>query len=115
MIHMKNNKGQALIEFILILPILLILIFTTIDIFNLINNKNNLETKVSDQIKLFNSNKITLEQLQNSFDDKYDVKIKKENNFIELYVSKNNKWISPITGLILKEEKLSVKRVIPNE
>ncbi len=112
---MKTNKGQALVEFILILPVLLLLIFVTIDIFNLINNKNNLETKVSDQIKLLTSNKITLEQFQNNFDKNYDVKIKKENEYIEIYVSKTNNWISPITKLILSDEKINVKRVIPNE
>lgn len=112
---MKNKKGQALVEFIILLPIILILLFTTIDVFNLINKKNDLETKVSDQINLFTAKKITLSDLQNSFDKKCDVKIVENDDYIEIYVSKSHNWISPITGLILGKEKINIKRVIPNE
>ncbi len=40
---MKNNRGQALIEFILILPVLLLLIFALIDFGRIIVCKNHLE------------------------------------------------------------------------
>jgi len=40
---MKNNRGQALIEFILILPVLLLLIFALIDFGRIIICKSHLE------------------------------------------------------------------------
>jgi len=39
-----NKKGQALIEFVLLLPILIMLIFAVIDFGNIFVNKNELET-----------------------------------------------------------------------
>lgn len=40
---MKNNRGQALIEFLLILPVLLLLIFALIDFGRIIVCKSHLE------------------------------------------------------------------------
>lgn len=40
---MKNNRGQALIEFVLILPLLLLLIFALIDFGRIIVCKSHLE------------------------------------------------------------------------
>ncbi len=40
---MKNNRGQALIEFVLILPVLLLLIFALIDFGRIIVCKSHLE------------------------------------------------------------------------
>lgn len=41
---MLDKKGQALIEFVLLLPILIMLIFAVIDFGNIFVNKNELET-----------------------------------------------------------------------
>ena len=112
---MRNKKGQALVEFILILPIVLILIFTTVDIFNLILKKNELETEVSDQINLLTSNKINLETFKNSFNKDYEIVIKEDKEYLNINITKNYSWISPITKLLLEDNKISVKRVIPNE
>ena len=112
---MRNKKGQALVEFILILPIALILIFTTVDIFNLILKKNDLETEVSDQINLLTSNKISLDAFKNSFDKDYEIIIQEDKEYLNINITKNYSWISPITKLLLEDNKISVKRVIPNE
>jgi uncharacterized protein (UPF0333 family) len=40
---MKNNRGQALIEFVLVLPLLLLLIFALIDFGRIIVCKSHLE------------------------------------------------------------------------
>ena len=36
---MKNNKGQALVEFIIVLPILLLIIISIVDFGNIISKK----------------------------------------------------------------------------
>lgn len=49
---MKNNRGQALLEFVLILPVLLLLIFALIDFGRIIVCKNHLEGVMSEISKL---------------------------------------------------------------
>ena len=49
---MKNNRGQALIEFVLILPVLLLLIFALIDFGRIIVCKNHLEGVINEVSKL---------------------------------------------------------------
>ena len=43
---MRNNKGQALIEFILVLPVFLLLILSIIDFGNIILKKYSLENEL---------------------------------------------------------------------
>ena len=53
-----NRHGQALIEFVLILPILLLLIFAFLDFGRIIMVKNHLENVLSDVIVLYDNNEI---------------------------------------------------------
>lgn len=112
---MKNKNGQALIEFILILPVIIILIFTTIDIFNLVIKKNELENEISDQINLIVSKKNSLDNFKETYSTKYHIEIDKNDKYIEIVVSKKHRWISPVTKLILSDDTIDIKRVIPNE
>ena len=112
---MKNNKGQALVEFILILPVILIIIFTSIDIYNLIIKKDELKTELNDQIELYTSNKITIDDLKSHFGKDYTLKITNNGKYSEIYLSKNIKIISPISKLFIGNNDVNVKRVIPIE
>ena len=57
MVGVKNNKGQALIEFAIILPIMLILTFGVIDFARVISEKNSLENKLSDVVLMYQNGK----------------------------------------------------------
>ncbi len=72
---MKNNRGQALIEFVLILPVLLLLIFALIDFGRIIVCKNHLEG-VMNEISKLDDNEIR-EYLNKDTDYTitYDIKI----------------------------------------
>ena len=59
---MKNNNGQALVEFIIVLPIFLLLILSILDIGNIMYKKYSLETKLSFVTDLYKNNK--LEEIQ---------------------------------------------------
>lgn len=50
---MKKNKGQALIEFVLILPILFVLFTFIFEVGMIINEKSEVESKVTDTIYLW--------------------------------------------------------------
>lgn len=87
-----NTKGQALIEFILILPIFLMLMFGIIDFALILNCKNNLENKVLDISFMLRDDKTVEEIIEfindnnsytisldvEEFDDKYSFIIKSQ-------------------------------------
>ena len=51
-----NNKGQALIEFILILPVLLLILMAMIDIGNIFLNKYDLNEDLETVTELYKNN-----------------------------------------------------------
>ncbi len=108
---MKEKNGQALVEFVLILPIFLIILFTIVDISRVIMLKNNLESLSNDAVSYYENNKTNeeIKSLINSGETK-DVNIDIE--LVGDYVTINlNKKISPITpGLsYLVQDLFSVK------
>lgn len=54
---MKNNKGQALVEFVLIIPVFFLVLFSAVDIGNLILKKYHLESDLDYVVELYNQNK----------------------------------------------------------
>ncbi len=76
---MNNKKGQALVEFILILPILIFIILALVDISRLMIMKNHLETvlgevKIDTKEVLDNEYKINF--TKEEVGDKYLIKLK---------------------------------------
>ncbi len=59
-----NKKGQALVEFILVLPIIVLLIFALFDIGRIIMAKNHLENKMTECIDLASSGE-SIESINN--------------------------------------------------
>lgn len=111
---MLTKKGQALIEFVLLLPVILILIFSGIDVLNLILKKNDLSSQVNDQIVLLEEKKESLIDLEKNLESKnIDITFKENTKSITIIAKKEVSWISPITELILKRYTISIERVIP--
>ena len=52
-----KNKGQALVEFVLILPVLLLLLFAFFDVSRIFIGKNHLENVMNEVSKLVIANK----------------------------------------------------------
>ena len=50
---MKNNKGQALVEFIIIIPVLIFILFALIDFGNIIMQKYKLEDSMDTISELY--------------------------------------------------------------
>lgn len=113
---MKSNKGQALVEFVIILPITLILIFCIIDFGRVISLKSDLESKTDDVVTLYESGK-SLEEI-NTIIDVSDVKIGIEENgdYVTITVNKKIKPITPgLSYIAQKVFNVEVTRVIRNE
>ncbi len=90
---MRNNKGQALIEFILILPVLLLVIISIIDFGNIILKKYSLENDIDAVATLYKEGK-NVDSYLSSKDLR--VEYKHETDFTNITIYKNIKIISPV-------------------
>ena len=97
---MKGNKGQALVEFVLILPVFLLMIISMIDFGNIILKKYSLENDLDTVYKMYNDNNV--DALSSYIKDK-DIRVNYDRNddFITINVYKNITIISPVLSVIM--------------
>ncbi len=109
-----NRKGQALVEFVLILPIFLMILFTIVDFGILLSSKNDLEN-VSTDIALMIRNGDSIEVVSSQYSN---LEIQMENyqeKYQKITVSKKLSLITPILERVLGNPcEITVERVIPN-
>jgi len=114
--RLLNKKGQALVEFIIILPIFVMMLLCIIDIGKIIFFQNRLEGKMEDVITLYkneNTYDYILKELQKD-DEDIKLEIANDNNeYIEFKLIKEVEIITPGLNLILgNPHDLDVKRVV---
>ena len=101
----KSDKesGQALVEFILILPIFLIIMLTILDFSNIAFKRYNLGNDLDTIVDMYEDNNLNL---INSYALEKDIKISygEEEYFTNVNVSKNIGVISPILAKILGKD-----------
>ena len=114
-----NKKGQALVEFVIILPVMIILIFSVIDFGRVVSLNSELENVTTDCVNLFESGKTK--------DEILSIVNSNRKNKVNLYVLQNDEYttitvsyeLKPITpGLNYLSKKIfnvSSSRVIKNE
>lgn len=110
-----GKKGQALVEFIIILPVFLLLVLGVMDIGKIMYNKTMLEGAMSEVVSMYQKGNSSLEIL-----DKLDIEasldIKAEDNYTIFYLVKEIDIITPGLNLILDNPyEITVKRSISNE
>jgi len=111
-----KKKGQALVEFVLILPIFLMLLLSTIDIGKIFYTKIILEDKMSEIIDYNTKNEEEIISKLKLNDDKIELKIAEDNEYLNYQISKKIDIITPGLNLIFKNPyNLTVKRSILNE
>jgi len=116
---MKSSKGQALVEFVLILPVMLMMIFCVVDFARVFTLKSELENITGDVVDFYQNGK-TYEEIkvimQEKISDNYDINITTNGDFATVTLSKTINPITPGLTYISKEVfDVSVKRVIRNE
>ena len=114
---MKSNRGQALVEFVIILPVTLILLFAIIDFGRVISLKSNLESVASDSVTFYQDGR-TLEDINRlvTKDDDVIIDVNEQGEYTEINVSKTIKPITPGLSYIAKEVfDVKVSRVTKNE
>ena len=100
--HM-NKKGQALVEFIIILPIFLMLLLAAFDLVNIMQTKMKLETILEEVI------------LDESYplEEKIVLTTEKEDDFVKYKMSLNVDVTSPLVTLVTDNKYLvTVERTI---
>lgn len=113
-----KRKGQALVEFVMILPVIIYLILGIIDFAVIISNKQSLESKMDDVITLYNDgkskeeiNKFILKDLKKV---SYDYKV--DNEYVKIILKQDMDIITPGLEIILGSPYfIEVERVILNE
>ena len=108
-----NRKGQALIEFVLILPVFLLILFTIVDFGMILTNKNNLENISTDIAREIKNGKSTEEISNNYGDIKINVSNFK-NDYQKIIIYKNIHINTPGLDRILGNPyRVEVERIIP--
>lgn len=109
-----NNKGQALVEFVLILPIFILILFVIVDFGMIISSKNSLENKSVDIVG-FVKNKKNVNEIKSLYTD-INLEIIYENDYIKINLSDKVDVITPGLNRILGDPYIvKVERVIYNE
>lgn len=111
-----DKKGQALVEFIIILPIFVMMLLCIIDIGKIIFFQNRLEGKMEDVITLYKNENTYDNILKELKKDDKDLKLEianDNNEYIEFKLIKEVEIITPGLNLILgNPHELDIKRVV---
>lgn len=119
---MKNRRGQALIEFVLVLPILIMLLFSIIDFGTILVRKSQLENKINDAYEVAKSTADGVdlyEKIKSAVNEDPDIKIDVElvfsndSDYMTIRLTSDVKTITPGLNLILGYPyKATTERVI---
>ena len=97
---MKNKKGQALVEFVLLLPIIIFVIFVVVDFANVYYNKNKLEGMVSD-ISLLVSNEKESEITKIIDNPKIKHDISYDGEYATITLKQEVNLVTPFSSVVL--------------
>lgn len=102
---MKNSRGQALVEFIIVVPILIFIIMAIIDFGNITIKKMRLENSLDTIISLYQKQDFaTIQNL--TISDDFSFSYTKDQNMSTIVLKKNVKIFTPFLNLILGENYL---------
>ena len=113
---MKNKKGQALVEFIIILPVLVYIILIMIDILVIYNNKTNLEGKMNEVVSLYKENRENeiKPYLQKDLKN-VSYEVKKDDKYTYITIDMKYEFMTPgISNIIGSKYDIKCERVIVN-
>ena len=110
---MRNNKGQALIEFVLVLPIFLLLIISMVDFGNIILKKYSLH----DEVEKVSTMYVNHEDYTNYIENKnMYISVNTEEEFTNITLSKDVKILCPVLIPIFGSKyRVSVEKSVLND
>ncbi len=110
-----NNRAQALVEFVLILPIILMIIFVIIDFSNIFYYKNHLEGVLNDVVDVITSDKDEL-YIKKIIGSDIEYKLNYEDGYVEVTLEEKVDLWTPFADIFFDNPyKISTKRVVLDE
>lgn len=110
--NLMNKKGQALVEFVIIIPVIIMIIFVIIDFSNIFYQRNHLESIVNDVVSYKESGK-TNDYIEEQVEDDIDITYKENYDTLTINVSKDINLITPFSSLFFEEPyTISTERTI---
>lgn len=107
-----NNKGQALIEFVLILPVFLFILFAVIDFGMIFSSKSRLENDSADIIDLY-KNGTSIDEIKKIYSDN-EINISMDGEYYRFNISTSVNIITPGFNRIFGDPYfVKVERVVP--
>lgn len=111
---MKENKGQALVEFILITPILVFILLAIIDVGNIVISKYKLENHLDTVVDLYKNRDNSLQNYISK--NKLNVTYETDDKYITIIINKSVIVKTPgLNNIIGKNYTIETKRTIYNE
>ena len=108
-----NNKGQALIEFVLILPIFIFILFAVIDFGRIFSIKNSLENNSTDIVDLYKDGK-SISEIEDIYTNN-KIEIFDTSGHYKFKISRSIKLITPgFNRLFGYPYLIVVERVVPS-
>lgn len=109
-----NKKGQALVEFVIILPIFLLLVLGVIDIGQILYNRTKLEGVITDVISMYEKG-ISISDIKEEVEP-LELKMEEDGDYLLFHLVKNVDIITPGLNLVLDDPyQIEVSRSISNE
>ena len=109
---MNSNKGQALVEFIIVIPIFILILSAIIDFGNIVYQKYKLENDIDTISEMYEANNQT--EISNYINDiGATIHYEKNNKYITIKLEKEvNINTIILNNIIGKKFKISTKKVI---
>ena len=110
-----NRKGQALIEFVLILPVFLRILFISIDFATIFSGKNELESKAPTIIEMIQNGSTTDEilRLYRKKDNNFMIELEQKDQYLNVIISDYVDLITPGLNRILEDPyPIKIERII---
>ncbi len=112
---LKNSNGQALVEFVIIIPIFMMILFIIIDFANIFYQKNHLEDVAHEVVVYKESNKSD-EYINNKLEKNITYKTSNKGDTIVITLSEKVKLVTPFSDVFFDNPyTITTQRTIINE
>lgn len=106
-----NRKGQALVEFVLILPVFILILFAIVDFGIILNKKNELENTSVDIVSMIKNNE-DINNIKNIYPE-LSINLKDENKYTIISISEKVDIITPGLNRVLGDPyEVKIERTI---
>ncbi len=107
-----DRKGQALVEFVLIIPVLIFILFIIFDFGTIFSNKNSLSSISNDIVDMYKNGDSKTDISNNYKDIEIDIS-KYKSKYTKISIEKDIKLVTPGIGRILPNPfPIKIERII---